>query len=150
MSDSAQFDYTIAENLRWFGAVYVAALLLVGFAIGMLRAAAGIELPSTGIGIGVYVALVYLAGNRFAGRRGFNWTSGDRHNLALGYLIIAVVVSCLLMAAMFALEPASLAMLSNLSGMIGILIAIVLAVALLYYGMARVALKLIARRGGQP
>lgn len=149
MSESAQNDYTIAENLRWFGAVYVAALLLVGFAVGMLRAAAGIELPSTGIGIGVYVALVYLAGNRFAARRGFNWTSRDRHNLALGYLILAVLVSCALMALMFVIEPASIAMLSGLGNMIAIVIAIVLVVALLYYGMARLALKLIARRGGQ-
>lgn len=149
MSESTQTDYTIAENLRWFAAVYVAALLLVGFAVGMLRAAAGVELPSTGIGIGIYVALVFLAGNRFAGRRGYNWTSRDRHNLALGYLIIAVVTSCLLMAAMFVLEPASLAMVSGLGSMAGILIAIIVGVALLYYGAARLMLKLIARRGGQ-
>lgn len=149
MSEDAQTDYTIAENLRWFAAVYVAGLLLVGFVVGMLRAAAGLELPSTGIGIGIYAALVYLAGSRFAARRGYNWTSRDRHNLALGYLITAIVVSCVLMAAMLIIEPSALAMFSNLGGIAGILIAIILGVALLYYGMARIMLKLIARRGGQ-
>jgi len=40
-------------------------------------------------------------------------------------------------------------MMSGLGSMIGVVVAIVLGVALLYYGMARLMLKLIARRGGR-
>ena len=147
MSETAQPGYTVAENLRWFAVAYLIALILFGFLVNLLRNA-GVDIPQTGVGVGIYAGAVLAAGSRFAGRRG-DWTSRDRHNLALGYLIIAILVSCALMAAMFVIEPATFAMMSGLGSMIGVVVAIVLGVALLYYGMARLMLKLIARRGGR-
>lgn len=146
MSDAAQPTYTVAANLRWFAVVYVVALILLGFVVNLLRAA-GVDLPSTGIGIGVFAALVYLAGSRFAARRA--WIGRDRHNLALGYVIIAIAVSCTLMAIVLAIDPATAAMLSGIGDVLGVVLAIAAGVALFYYGMARLMLMMLARKGKQ-
>jgi hypothetical protein len=145
VSEAAQPTYSIAANLRWFAAVYVVASILYAFVINLL-AKFGIDLPSVGVGIGVYVALVYVAGIRFAGRRGYAWASRDRHHLALGYAIITVLVAAVGATAAFFLTP--LPQTSDLGAAVGIVVAIVILTGLISYGIARVILKLIARRGG--
>ncbi|QGZ95169.1 ABZJ_00895 family protein [Terricaulis silvestris] len=146
MSEAAQPTYSVAANLRWFAVVYIVALILLGFIVNLLRTV-GVDLPSTGIGIGVFAALVYLAGSRFAARR--EWTGRDRHNLALGYVAVAITVSCTLMAIVMLLDPATAAMLMGIGDMIGVVLAIAAGVALFYYGMARLMLMMLARRGKQ-
>jgi hypothetical protein len=146
VSETAQPTYTVAANLRWFAVVYVVALILLRFIVNLLRTV-GVDLPSTGIGIGVFAALVYLAGSRFAARR--EWTGRDRHNLALGYVVVAILVSCSLMAIVIAIDPATASMLTGIGNMIGVVLAIAAGVALFYYGMARLMLMMLARRGKQ-
>jgi hypothetical protein len=146
VSEAAQPTYSVAANLRWFAVVYIVALILLGFIVNLLRTV-GVDLPSSGIGIGVFAALVYLAGSRFAARR--EWTGRDRHNLALGYVVVAILVSCLLMAIVLALDPAAASMLAGAGQMIGVILAIVVGVAVIYYGMARLMLMMLARRGKQ-
>jgi hypothetical protein len=146
VSEAAQPTYSVAANLRWFAVVYIVALILLGFIVNLLRTV-GVDLPSSGIGIGVFAALVYLGGSRFAARR--EWTGRDRHNLALGYVVVAILVSCLLMAIVLALDPAAASMLAGAGQMIGVILAIVVGVAVIYYGMARLMLMMLARRGKQ-
>lgn len=144
MSEAAAPTYTIAANLRWFAVVYVVALILLGFIVGLLRAL-GVDLPSTGLGIGVFAALSYIAGVRFGSRR--SWTGRDRHNLALGYVCVALVLSCTLLAIVLVIDPMTAAMLSDAGQIAGVLALIIAGVALLYYGMARLVLMIAARRG---
>jgi hypothetical protein len=144
VSESTAPTYTIAANLRWFAVTYIVASILYAFVINLLRKV-GVDLPSVGIGIGVYIALVYLAGSRFVTRRGYDWGSLDRHNLALGYVSVVVLVACVGATAAFFLAPAP----PDLGMAVGIVIVIIIVSALICYGVARLILKLIARRGKQ-
>lgn len=146
MSDATRPAHSVAANLRWFAVVYLVALIVLSFVVNLLQTL-GVALPSTGVGIGVFAALTYLAGSRFAARR--DWTGRDRHHLALGYVAIAIAVSCALMTIVMLLDPATAAMLTGIGDMLGVVLLIAAGVALFYYGMARLMLMLLARRGKQ-
>lgn len=143
MSATEQPAYTISANLRWFAFVYLVAVVgAVALAAGL--ESVGISLPSIGVGIGVYAGVVAAAGQRFAERR--DWTGRDRNLLALGYVIIATAVSSLLGGAMLLLDSTSLAVVTNGGAFIGILVGALTFVSLIYYGMARLMLMVIAGR----
>jgi hypothetical protein len=63
VNEGAAPAHTIAANLRWFAVVYVIALIVLSFVVNLLRTV-GVPLPSAGLGIGGFVARVYLAGSR--------------------------------------------------------------------------------------
>lgn len=142
MSDTDTPNYTIAANLRWFALIYFAALIAVMMLVVILQNF-GVTLPSTGLSIGLYAGVVAAAGQRFALRR--RWTGRDRNLLALGYTAIAAAISCALAGALVFVDPAAMG-LGNLSGMVGLAAIVVVIVGLIYYGMARLMLMLIARR----
>jgi hypothetical protein len=146
VSDVAQPTYSIAANLRWFAAVYVASVIVLSFAVNLLRTV-GVDLPSAGLDIGVFVALTYVAGGRFAARRA--WTGADRHTLALGYAAVAILLACARVVAVMLIDPTTRSMVVASGQTIAIALAVVVALALLYYGMARLMLMLLARRGKQ-
>jgi hypothetical protein len=146
VSEAAQPTYTITANLRWFAAVYVASVIVLSFAVNFLRTV-GVDLPSAGLDIGVFVALTYVAGGRFAARRA--WTGADRHKLAIGYAAVAIVLACARVVAVILIDPATGSMVTASVQAIAITIAVIVALALIYYGTARVMLMLLARRGKQ-
>jgi hypothetical protein len=141
--NAATSAYTIAANLRWFALVYLVAILLTAALAAYLQTI-NITLPSTGVGIGVYAGVVAAAGHRFANRR--DWTGRDRNLLSLGYVAIAVVLSCALAGVLIYLEPSTFAAMSADATFITIIAAALLIAALIYYAMARLMLWLIARR----
>jgi hypothetical protein len=146
VSETAQPTYTIAANLRWFAAVYVASVIVLSFAVNLLRTV-GVDLPSTGLDIGVFVALTYVAGGRFSSRRA--WTGADRHMLALGYAAVAILLSTARVAAVMLIDPATRSMVTASAQTMALTLAVVAGFALIYYGMARLMLTLLARRGKQ-
>jgi hypothetical protein len=146
VSETATPTYTIAASIRWFASVYLVSVILLSFIVNLLRTV-GVDLPSAGLDIGVFVALTYLAGNRFAARRA--WTGGDRHNLALGYAAVAILLSCARVVAVMLLDPTTASMIGATVQTIALAVAVVAGLALIYYGLARLMLMIAARRGKQ-
>lgn len=138
---------SISANLRWFGVVYALALLAAeGLVIG--AAQLGFDIPATGPSIGAYVGVVFVAGQRFAQKRNFAWQSRDRHNLAMGYVFVAALISCLLFAAVTMLDPnigAQLVDVARASPQMAVG-ALLFAIAF-HYGIARLMLRSVANRG---
>jgi hypothetical protein len=146
VSEAAQPTYSVAANLRWFAAVYIASVIVLSFVVNLLRTI-GVDLPGAGLDIGIFVALAYVAGSRFAARRA--WTGADRHNLALGYAAVAIVLVCARVIAVLLIDPSASAMITASAQTIAVTLAVVVALALFYYGAARLMLMFIARRGKQ-
>lgn len=147
MTNAAASPATIAANLRWFAVVYAVALVAIGVAVA-IAANYGIELPTTGAAIGAYAGVCVASAQRFALRRAFNWSSADRHKLALGYTAIAVVVECGLFAAAARVDPTAGAQLIDAWRAAPQLLIAFAAIALtIHYGMARLMLRFIANRG---
>lgn len=147
MSEAAAPTYTIAANGRWFALVYTAITLLLAVIVGVAYEY-GVEIPTTGVNIGAFAGVASIAGQRFATRRDWTWTSKERHQLALTYMALSCVTSFALFAVLLAIDAttrdAVMAMVSQLGGFIA---AIFVVVALVFYGMARVMLAIIAKRG---
>ena len=141
--------YSIAANLRWFAAVYLIVIVVLSVAIALAERYQ-INVPATGLSIGSFIGMVYAAGARFAQKRNHEWTSKDRNVLAFGYTGVSVVISCIMMGALAALDdPSTGSELSALTGQLGGIIAVtMIVVLLLYFAVARFALMMIARRGG--
>lgn len=142
MSDVSAPSYSIAANLRWFALIYLAALIVVVILVVVLENF-GVTLPSTGLGLGLYAGVVATAGQRFAQRR--DWSGRDRNLLSLGYTIVAAGISCGLAGALLFVDPAAVGI-GDAAGLTGIIAIAALVVGLIYYGMARLMLMLIARR----
>jgi hypothetical protein len=138
--------YTIAANLRWLSVAYVIIEMIVA-AILIGASFAGFDLPATGASVGAYAGAVSAAGYRFAGRRP-DWTSKDRHALALGYLLASVVVSCALIGLYLAFDQSPISDFLDLvaQGGLGLVIGFVIFAAVLYYALGRFMLRFIARR----
>jgi len=142
VSEPAAPAYTIADNLRWFAIVYVlstigASLLL--FALTQV----GVQLPGAGVAIGLFLGIAMLAGHRFATKRAGAWTPSDRNTLALGYVAVSVAVSCGLLGLSMAVSPEARAALP-------IAAIVLLVTTLIFYGLARFALAMVARRAAAP
>lgn len=145
MSDAVAPAYTLAASLRWFGIVYSVALLGVAVVVGV-AATYGVTVPTTGLSIGLFAGVVVAAGQRYARKRG-GWTGRERTHLAIGYTAIAVVVSVILFALVLVIDVAARAMIADMLDQVGLLLLGIFAVAvLIYFGLARFALAMIARR----
>lgn len=135
--------YTMAANLRWFGLIYVAAVAVLVVIVGLLQSA-GVELPTTGLSIGLFAGVVAVAGQRFAARRA--WTGRDRNLLALGYMIVAAAISCLLAAALTVVDASVFDEMARSGALAGMIVVVVAVVAAIYFVTARLTLMLIARQ----
>lgn len=145
MSDAATPAYTISQNVRWFTIVYIFGVLICGVAVSALQSMR-VALPAAGLSIGLYAAIVYVAGHRYAKWHKFAWTGKDRHLLAFGYVVVAVVASSFVFLALTMLSPTSFAIVSP--GIFGFSAVVVVVMTLAYYVMARLMLRLVARQGG--
>ncbi|MCX7358895.1 MAG: ABZJ_00895 family protein [Alphaproteobacteria bacterium] len=135
--------YTVAANLRWFGLFYVAAVVVLVVIVGVLQTM-GVELPTTGLGIGLFAGVVAAAGQRFATRRA--WTSRDRNLLALGYMIVAASISCLVAASLIVVDSSTYDEIARSGALAGMAVLVVAVVGAIYFVTARLTLRLIARQ----
>ena len=147
MSDVAASPYKMAANFRWFAVVYLVVTVIVA-TLTELAYQNGIELPTTGLNIGAFAGVSAVAGQRFATKRDWNWSSADRHQLALGYTLVSVVISFVLVGALATFDPTTRATIADLSAEVGLLALAIMGVAvLIFFVTARLTLGLMARRG---
>lgn len=139
--------YTIAANCRWFAIVYTAVTVAVA-ALVELAYQNGIEIPTTGLNIGAFAGVTAAAGQRFASRHDWLWSSRERSQLALAYVALSIATSFALLGAFLVFDVASrqaiIAMVTQLGAW---MLAILAIVALVLFGAARLTLGLIAQRG---
>ena len=143
MSDSAAPTYSIFASVRWFALIYVIAIIAVSLVADVL-AQLGVVLPEVGVGIGIFAGVAGLAGQRFAQRR--EWTGRDRNRLSMGYMLVAIAISCMWAAALFFFLPQDFPAALIAPDTRVFLVGIVFAVALIYYGVARLILVIAARQ----
>ena len=147
MSEAAAPRYTVIANLRWFALAYGAVVITL-FAADRVAGAYAVEIPNMSIGLGMLLGLIAAAGLRFATKSNFEWTNGNRHDLALGYIIVALTLEAAAMGFMFLFDPeARTQFLQMPEGLGGPFAIVIIAIAFVLYGIARVILKLIALRG---
>jgi hypothetical protein len=130
--------YTIADSLRWFAIVYALSTLGAFLAI-MALAQIGVQVPGAGLSIGLFLGIAMLAGQRFATKRDGAWTPADRGKLALGYAGVSLAISGGLLGIGLAMSP-------QLRPALPIALAVLAAVTIVCYGLARFALAMVAKR----
>lgn len=149
MSEAPKPTHTIAANLRWFAVIYTIATVVVSAAVE-LAYRSGLELPTTGLNIGVYAGVTLAAAQRFVARRDRQWDGRIRHNLALGYTLVSFAVSVVLFGALMAFDEITRRSVVDIFTQSGAIMigAVVVAVAI-FYGMARLMLGVAKKRGEQ-
>ncbi len=88
MSDASNSPtYGKTPNLGWFALVHF-SITVGAIVVSALLEKFGLSLPSTGVSIGVIFASSWLAGDKLASSLK-DWSSDQRHQLALRYSVIA-------------------------------------------------------------
>lgn len=148
---SASPNYVITPNL-WCFALLHFSITLVAIVFSAILERFGISLPTIGINIGVIVASSWLAGDRLA-RSLTVWTSGQRHQLAIWYSIIASLLTLPLapiamLAGIFINDIPFAAFGAWFDQVVPFLAFGVVVALLLNYAVARMALGQVAKRRG--
>ena len=149
MSEALTPGYTIAANLRWFAVIYTIATVVVAAAVE-LAYRNGVELPTTGLNIGVYAGVTLAAAQRFAARRAREWDGRIRNNLALGYTLASTAVSVVLFGALLAFDEITRrSVVDMFSQSSAIMIGALVVGVVIFYGMARLMLGVAQKVGDQ-
>lgn len=140
---------TLADNLRWFATIYVLGTIGAMIALGALSQI-GINVPGPGVGAGLFFGIVALSTQRLAKQRDI--TKQERGKLALGYVLLALAISIVLIALMLAaalalVGPHMLAQMIPLdAGALGFVAIALIVVSLIYFVGARFVVGMVAAR----
>ena len=98
-SNSPSADARPSRPVNWafFLLINLGIGLPAGIANQLLQNATGFAVPDVVVNLAVLYVTVTLAGNRWLKGNGQAWTRQDRHRLALAYMVVNAVITCVVL-----------------------------------------------------